>query len=80
MGYTTQQQQPLGTSVIVKLFELIKEEAEEQDRDVASKFFKVGAAIATSVCASLKGSEVFMMELAALRKHILLGRVCPLIQ
>ena len=76
MGYTTQQQQPLATNVIVKLLELIKEEAEEQDRDVASKFFKVGAAIATAVCAALRGSEVFMMmmELAALRKHILLGR------
>jgi len=74
MGYTTQRQQPLVTNMIVKLLELIKEEAEEQDRDVASKFFKVGAAIAMSVCASLRGSEVFMMELAALRKHILLGR------
>ena len=46
MGYTTQRQQPLGTSVIVKLLELIKEDAEEQDRDIASELFKVGAAIA----------------------------------
>ncbi len=74
MGYTTQQQQQLGTNVIVKLLELIKEEAEEQDRDVASKFFNVGATIATAVCASLRDAEVFMMELSALRKHIQLGR------
>jgi len=74
MGYTTQRQQPLGTSVIVKLLELIKEDAEEQDRDIASELFKVGAAIATAVCASLRGPEVFMMELSALRKHIQLGR------
>jgi hypothetical protein len=74
MGYTTQRQQPLATNVLVMLLELLKEEAEEQDRDVASKFFKVGAKIAMAVCASLRGSEVFMMELAALRKHILLGR------
>jgi len=61
------------TNAIVKLFELIKEEAEEQDRDVTSIFFKVGVKIATAVCTSLRGSEVFM-ELAALRKHIQLGR------
>ena len=74
MGYTTQRQQQLGTNVIVKLLELIKEEAEEQDHDIASKFFNVGATIAMAVCASLRGSEVFMMELSALRKHIQLER------
>ncbi len=55
--------------MIVKLLELIKEEAEEQERDIASELFKEGAAIATAVCASLRGPEVFMMELSALRKH-----------
>jgi hypothetical protein len=65
MGYTTQRQQPLRTSVIMKLLELVREEAEEQDRDVACEFFKVGAAIATAVCALLRGPEVFMMELSS---------------
>ena len=60
--------------MIVKLLELIKEEAEEQERDIASELFKVGAAIATTVCASLRGPEVFMMELSVLRKHTQLGR------
>ena len=60
--------------MIVKLLELIKEEAEEQERDVASELFKVGAAIATAVCALLRCPEVFMMELSALRKHTQLGR------
>ena len=58
----------------MKLLELIKEDAEEQERDVASELFKVGAAIATAVCALLRGPEVFMRELSALRKHIQLGR------
>jgi hypothetical protein len=63
--------------MIVKLLELIREEAEEQDPSIAGEFFKVGAAIATAVCASLRGS---MMESAALRKHIHLGKggVVPL--
>ncbi len=51
MGYTTQRQQPLGTSVIVKLLELIKEDAEGQDCDIAGELFKVRAAMATAVCA-----------------------------
>ncbi len=66
--------------MIVKLLELIREEAEEQDPSIAGEFFKVGAAIAMAVCASLRGLEVFMMELAALRKHTHLrkGGVIPL--
>jgi hypothetical protein len=52
-SYTTQRQQPLGTNLIVKLLELIREKAEEQDPSIAGEFFKVGAAIATAVCAPL---------------------------
>ncbi len=74
MGYTSNRQQLLGTGILSKLLTLIQEEAEEQDRAIARKYLKVGAAIATAVCASLRGSEVFMMELAALRRHIQLGR------
>ena len=74
MGYTSNRQQPLGTGVISKLLNLIRDEAEEQDRPVAREYLKVGAAIATAVCASLRGSEIFMMELSALRRHVNLGR------
>jgi hypothetical protein len=55
--------------VIVKLLDLIRE-AEEQDQSIAGEFFKVGAAVATAICASLRGLEVFMMDLAALQRHI----------
>jgi hypothetical protein len=64
----------LGTGVIIKLLAMIQEEAKEQDRAIMREYLKVGAAVATVVCASLRGLEVFMMELAALRKHIKLGR------
>jgi hypothetical protein len=74
MGYTLNRQQPLGTGVIIKLLAMIREEAKEQDRGIRREYLKVGAAVATAICASLRGSEVFMMELAALRKHIKLGR------
>ena len=74
MGYTSQRQQPLGIGIISKLLDLIKEEAVEQERTIAREYIKVGAAVATAVCASLRGPEVFMMELSALRKHIHMGR------
>jgi hypothetical protein len=73
MGYTSQRQQPLGIGVVVKLLTLIKEEAEEQDRLIAREYLKVAAAVATAICASLRGPKVFMMELAALQQHINLG-------
>ncbi len=74
MGYTSQRQQPLGVGVVNKLLTLIKEEAEDQECPVAREYLKVGAAVATAVCASLRGPEVFMMKLAALQKQINLGR------
>jgi hypothetical protein len=49
---------------------IIKEEAEEQNHQVAREFFKVGAAIALATCGSLRGNEVFMLDLNGLRKHI----------
>jgi hypothetical protein len=61
MGYTSHRQQPLGIGVVVKLLTLIKEEAEEQDRSTAREYLKVGAAVATAICASLRGPEVLMM-------------------
>ncbi len=73
MDYTSQRQQPLGIGVIIKLLTLIKEEAEEQDHSIAREYLKVGAAVATAGCASLRGPKVFMMESAALQKHINLG-------
>jgi hypothetical protein len=74
MGYTSQRQKPLGVGIVNKLLNVIKEEAEEQDHLIAREYLKVGAAVAMADCASLRGPKVFMMELAALQKHINLGR------
>jgi hypothetical protein len=74
MGYTTQRQQPLSMATIIRLLTLVKEEAEEQEHQVAREFFKVGAAIALVVCGSLRGNKVFMLDLNGLRKHINLGK------
>jgi hypothetical protein len=74
MGCTTQRQQPLSMATIIRLLALVKEEAEEQEHQVAREFFKVGAAIALAMCGSLQGNEVFMLDLNGLRKHINLGK------
>jgi hypothetical protein len=74
MGYATQRQQPLSMAAIIRLFAIIKEEAEEQNHQVAREFFKVGAAIALATCGSLQDNEVFMLDLNELRKHIELGK------
>ncbi len=56
MGYVMQRQQPLSIAAIVRLLTLVKEKAEEQEHQVAREFFKVGTAIALTVCGSLRGS------------------------
>jgi hypothetical protein len=58
MGWTSQWQQSLGVGVIVQLLSLIKEEAKDQEPAVAREYYKVGAATATALCGSLRGSEV----------------------
>ena len=73
-GYVTRRQQPLSTAAIIRLLELVKEEAEEQEHHVAREFFKVEAAIALALCGSLQGNEVFMLDLNGLRRHINLGK------
>jgi len=74
MGYVMRRQQPLSIAAIARLLTLLKEEAEEQEHHVAREFFKVGAAVALAVCGSLRGNEVFMLDLGALRRHIDLGK------
>jgi hypothetical protein len=48
IGYTSQRQQPLEVGVMVRLLNLIKEQAKDQGPVVARKYYKLGAAIATA--------------------------------
>jgi hypothetical protein len=73
MGFVAHRNLPFGTGVIVKLLEMVKEEIEFGEREVAREYTKFGAAVATSLCASLRGPEVFLLDLAGLRKYGALG-------
>jgi hypothetical protein len=74
MGFVAHKNSPFGSGVIVKLLGMVKEEIEFGEREVAREYTKFGAAVATSLCASLRGPEVFLLDLAGLRKYGALGR------
>ena len=74
MGYAAQRNLPFGSGVIPRLLELVKEEMNSQSAVLAWEYTKLGAAIALALCASLRGPEVFLLDLANLREHIGLGR------
>jgi hypothetical protein len=74
MGYATKANQSLTNANIVRLLEIIRQEAEEEGPIVAGEYYKVGAAVATAVCASLRGPEVFQLNLAGMRSYIHIGR------
>jgi hypothetical protein len=66
MGYTSQQNQPLGVRVVAKMLEMVLEEVVDQEKHIAKEFMKFGAAAALAMCASLQGNEVFLLDLAGM--------------
>jgi hypothetical protein len=67
MGYSSQRNQPLGIGVVAKMLELVLDEAADQERFVAREYIKFGASAALAMCASLRGNEVFLLDLAGMR-------------
>jgi hypothetical protein len=74
MGFVAHQNLTFGPGVIGKLLEVVKEEIKCEEGEVAREYTKFGAAVATSLCVSLRGPEVFLFDLAGLRKYAGLGR------
>ena len=74
MGYAAQRNLPFGPGVIPRMLELVKEEVNSQSAVLAREYTKLGAAMALAVCASLRGPEVFLLDLASLRELLHLGR------
>jgi len=59
---------------VMKVLELIKEEAPTQPAVIAKKMWKVGANIATAQAGSLRGPELFMLDLGGLKQHLHLDK------
>jgi hypothetical protein len=64
----------LTTATVVRLLKIICREAEEKAPLIAREYYKVGAAVATAVYASLRGLKVFQLDLAGMFSHIHMGR------
>ena len=75
MGYTSGANKALRIAAVVRLLELVKEEAEEAPPGYATDLYKFGAAVVVAQCGSLRGPEVLTLDLAGLRSHIAMGRV-----
>ena len=74
MGYATKANKALHINVILRLLELVHKEAEEAEQSLANEYFKFGAAVVVGVCASLRGPDIFKMDLAGIREFVHLGR------
>lgn len=74
MGYSTRSNKAFLIRTVVRLLELVKEEAEEASPTVSNDLYKFGAAVVVAQCGSLRGPEVLTMDLAGLRTHLALGR------
>jgi hypothetical protein len=74
MGWVSQQNKPFGKGVIGALLDLVEEEMLEHEGRIQGEYVKFGAAVALAVCASLRGPEVFLLDLAGMWKHLEIGK------
>ncbi len=75
MGYVYQCNQPLCQGVMRKLLDTVKVEIEEVEEEwLKREYVMFGAAAPLAVCASLRGPEVFLLDLAGLWKYLELGQ------
>ena len=74
MGVQSEADKPLHIKTVVTLLNMIKDEANKQSGPEARELWKVGAAIAVAQMGSLRGPEVFMLDLAGIRSHIEEGK------
>ncbi len=73
MGYTSGANRAFSIKTVVRILEMVKEEAMEAFPGHRDELFKFGAAVVVAQCGSLRGPEVLTMDLAGMRAHISLG-------
>ena len=74
MGVQSKAGKPVHIRTVIMLLKLIKEEALAKEGYDARELWKVGTAIAVAQMGSLRGPEIFMLDLAGIRVHIEEGR------
>ena len=74
MGYTSAANWAFNIKTVVRIMELVKEEASDSPPGMSNDLYKFGAAVVVAQCGSLRGPEVLTLDLAGMRAHISLGR------
>ncbi len=74
MGYTSGANKAFQIKTVVRVLELVKEEAIDAVPGFRDDLYKFGAAVVVAQCGSLRGPEVLTMDLAGMRAHISLGK------
>ena len=74
MGVQSEADKPVHIKTVIALLKMIKDEAISHAGVEARELGKVGANIAVAQMGSLRGLEVFMLDLAGIRAHIEEGR------
>ena len=74
MGYASESNRPLHIKTIMCVLDLIEEQLPSQPVVMGRELVKVGAAIVTALAGSLRGPEIFMLDLGGIRQHIHRGR------
>ena len=84
MGHESKADKSLDIRAILRLIEMIKAAAEAMEpvnSAAANELWKLGAGIVVGVIGSLRGPEIWMLDLAGIRRYIKLGceegRVLP---
>ncbi len=74
MGYSTEANKALRIQAVVRILDMVRDEASEAPPGYARDLYKFGAAVVVAQCGSLRGPEVLTMDLAGMHTHISLGR------
>ena len=74
MGYATKADKALHIDVVLRILDLVEEEVGGASVTVANEYYKFGAAMVVGICASLRGPDIFKMDLAGIREFVHLGR------
>ena len=74
MGYATKADKALHIDVVLRILDLVREEVEGASQALVNEYYKFGAAMVVGICASLRGPDIFKMDLAGLREFHHLGK------
>ena len=74
MGHASRANRALDMAVVLRLLAMTKDEMRRANPPRRREFCKFGAAVVVAITASLRGPEIFKLDLAGIRTFLELGR------